>query len=91
MPVHAYNHDGGNCTVIGGYVYRGRAVQAARGRYFFGDYCSGRIWSLRVENGKAVDVVRETYDIPELSSFGEDASGELYLLSLSGPVYRLAA
>ena len=63
FPVHAYAHAGApGCTgsITGGYVYRGSAVPAARGRYFFGDYCSGAIWSLRVENGAAVDVRRES-------------------------------
>jgi glucose/arabinose dehydrogenase len=88
-PVHVYEHDSG-CSVTGGYVYRGRAVPAAAGRYFFGDYCSGAVWSLRVANGEATDVTRESFTVPELSSFGEDAAGELYLTSLGGTVYRLA-
>jgi glucose/arabinose dehydrogenase len=89
-PIHVYDHDDG-CSITGGYVYRGKQVASAVGRYFFGDYCNGRVWSLRVSNGKATDVVREPFDVSDLSSFGEDASGELYLLSLNGPVYRLAA
>jgi glucose/arabinose dehydrogenase len=89
-PVHVYDHNEG-CSITGGYVYRGKQVASATGRYFFGDYCSGRVWSLRVVNGKATDVTREPFDVPDLSSFGEDARGELYLLSLRGPVYRLAA
>jgi glucose/arabinose dehydrogenase len=88
-PLHVYNHNDG-CSVTGGYVYRGSAVADARGRYFFGDYCSGRVWSLRVENGKANDVVREPFDVEALSSLGEDVNGELYFTSLNGPVYRLA-
>ena len=46
FPIHEYGH-GEGCSVTGGYVYRGSAVPAARGRYFFGDYCSGSVWSLR--------------------------------------------
>jgi glucose/arabinose dehydrogenase len=88
-PIHVYNHDDG-CSITGGYVYRGRAVASAVGRYFFGDYCNGRVWSLVVAGGKATDVQREPFDVAEISSFGEDAAGELYLVSLSGPVYRLA-
>ena len=88
-PIHVYDRDDG-CSITGGYVYRGKKVPTAVGRYFFGDYCSGRIWSLRVAGGKATDVVREPFDVPQISSFGEDAAGELYLLSLTGPVYRLA-
>ena len=57
-PVFEYPHADG-CSVTGGYVYRGKAVRAAVGRYFFGDYCSGTIWSFRIANGKATDVRRE--------------------------------
>ena len=87
FPVHAYDHDAG-CSITGGFVYRGSAVPAARGRYFFGDYCSGAIWSLRMENGAATDVRREPFTIPNLSTFGEDARGELYAVSLEGRIYR---
>jgi hypothetical protein len=88
-PLYVYSHDEG-CSITGGYVYGGKDVASATGRYFYGDYCSGRVWSLRVQNGKATDVTREPFDVEGLSSFGEDASGELYLASLGGPVYRLA-
>jgi glucose/arabinose dehydrogenase len=88
FPVHAYDH-GAGCSITGGFVYRGSAVPAARGRYFFGDYCSGAIWSLRMENGAATDVRREPSTIANLSTFGEDARGELYAASLEGRVYRL--
>jgi glucose/arabinose dehydrogenase len=87
-PVAQYPHDDG-CSVAGGYVYRGRAVTSAAGRYFYGDYCSGRVWSLRLVDGKATDVRAEPIEVPSLSSFGEDAAGELYLVSLDGLVYRL--
>ncbi len=88
MPVAVYSHRFG-CSVTGGYVYRGRAVASARGRYFYGDYCSGIIWSLRTSGGRA-SVRRESIHVDGLSSFGEDAAGELYALSLGGRVYRLA-
>src|SRR5919198_2543580 len=74
-PVHVYDHDGGNCSVTGGYVYRGRAVPTATGRYFFGDYCSGRVWSLRIVDGRATDVRRETFRIKSLTSFGGEVAG----------------
>jgi glucose/arabinose dehydrogenase len=89
-PVHVYSHGDDGCSVTGGYVYRGTAVPGAVGRYFFGDYCSGRVWSLRVVGGKATSVRREPFTVGSLSSFGEDTRGELYLTSLAGPVYRLA-
>jgi glucose/arabinose dehydrogenase len=89
FPVEVYDHDGGSCSVTGGFVYRGSAVPEASGRYFYGDYCSGAVWSLRVEGGGAVDVRREPFNIPGLSSFGEDARGELYATSLQGRVFKL--
>jgi glucose/arabinose dehydrogenase len=62
QPIHAYDRNNG-CSVTGGFVYRGAAVSAARGRYFFGDYCSGRVWSLRVSGGKARGVRLEAFRI----------------------------
>jgi glucose/arabinose dehydrogenase len=88
FPIHVYGR-GDGCSVTGGFVYRGSAVPAARGRYFFGDFCSGSIWSLVVSDGQATGVRRESVRIPNLSSFGEDARGELYATALSGQVYRL--
>jgi glucose/arabinose dehydrogenase len=87
-PISEYTHEFG-CSVTGGFVYRGSDVrQEARGRYFYGDYCSGRIWSVARWNG---EVTRRGQEIrvPELSSFAEDEDGELYLISQGGTIYRL--
>jgi glucose/arabinose dehydrogenase len=89
MPVTQYTHAEG-CSVTGGFVYRGKAVKAYVGRYLYGDYCSGRIWSLEISDGKATSERREAFSVPRLSSFGEDAAGELYAVSQRGTVYRLA-
>jgi glucose/arabinose dehydrogenase len=89
-PVAEYTHVEG-CSITGGFVYRGEAIAAAQGRYFYGDYCSGFIWSLALRNERARDVRKHGIEVNGLSSFGEDAAGELYLLSLTGFVYRLAA
>jgi glucose/arabinose dehydrogenase len=89
-PVSVYNHSEGSCSVTGGYVYRGRAVAAATGRYFFGDYCSGIVWSLKIANGRATDVRREPFRVASLTSFGEDVSGETYLATGTGKIYKLA-
>jgi glucose/arabinose dehydrogenase len=91
FPVWQYPHDGsGACSVTGGYVYRGSAVPAAAGRYFFGDYCSGRVFSFPVgPRGRASAVRREPFDVQGLSSFGEDGHGELYATSLNGALYKL--
>jgi hypothetical protein len=76
--------------VIGGYVYRGSAVPAAVGRYFFGDYCSGSIWSLRMQGGAVVDVRREPFSVSTVTTFGQDVSGELYFGTGNGDVFMLA-
>jgi glucose/arabinose dehydrogenase len=88
-PVFEYTHDGGSCTVIGGFVYRGKARPSLRGRYILGDYCSGNIWSLEIRGGEAKGVRREQFRIAGLTSFGEDAAGELYATDGS-VVYRLS-
>jgi glucose/arabinose dehydrogenase len=89
-PVVEYPHSQG-CSVTGGYVYRGTKVPAAAGRYFYGDYCSGTIWSFVIAGGKATGVRREPFSVKGLSSFGEDAAGELYLMSVdSGDLFRLS-
>jgi glucose/arabinose dehydrogenase len=88
-PVEVYSHDEG-CSVTGGYVYRGRAIQAAVGRYFYGDYCSGTVWSLRISGGRASDLRREPFTANGLTSFGEDAAGNLYLATASGRIFKLA-
>ena len=89
FPIYEYSHDRG-CTVVGGYVYRGSARKAERGRYVFGDYCSGTIWSLRTTGGKATGVRVEPFKIPSLTSFGENAAGELFATSHEGILYRIS-
>jgi glucose/arabinose dehydrogenase len=89
-PVAEYSH-GNGCSVTGGYVYRGKNVPAAAGRYFYGDYCSGTIWSFKLTGGVARGVRTEPFKLTGLSSFGEDSAGELLLMSVdSGWLYRLA-
>ena len=89
FPVFEYGRDRG-CTVVGGYVYRGRARPSEHGRYLLGDYCSGTIWSFRMSAGEAQDVRVEPIRVGgSLSSFGEDAAGEIYATTLDGVIYRL--
>jgi len=91
FPIAVYSHSQG-CSITGGYVYRGRSILSAHGRYFYGDYCSGTIWSLSTSKGKLVGGVRrEPFKVSSLSSFGEDAAGELYATSLDGTVYKLSS
>ena len=90
LPVAEYPHSLG-CSVTGGYVYRGKAVPAAVGRYFYGDYCTGIVWSFKMSGGKARGLRREPFQMKGLSSFGEDADGELYLMSVDdGSLVQLA-
>ena len=86
-PPMVIRHHGPACTVIGGYVYRG-AVD--RGRYFYGDLCSGTISSFKVgPKGRASAVTNLAGRIRSLTSFGEDGNGELYAVSLDGGLYQL--
>ena len=87
QPVAQYSHSLG-CSISGGYVYRG-ANAALRGRYIYGDYCSGIVWSLKLAGGKATGLRRERFKIEGLTSFGEDTAGELYGVSQGGTIYRL--
>ncbi|HET9325086.1 MAG TPA: PQQ-dependent sugar dehydrogenase [Gaiellaceae bacterium] len=89
FPVATYSLGGSECAVVGGFVYRGRAVPSAVGRYFYGDNCSGAVWTLRIAGGRARGLRRESFSLPGLSSFGEDANGELYAVALGGRVYQL--
>jgi glucose/arabinose dehydrogenase len=93
-PVHQYSHASGGCSVTGGFVYRGARVRSARGRYFFGDYCTGRVSSFVLRNGRRSDLrAHRGLTVPNnISSFGETSSGELLLVSHNGGrVYRLGA
>jgi glucose/arabinose dehydrogenase len=89
-PVIEYGRAGGACTVIGGFVYRGRRIGGLRGAYLYGDYCAGWVRAARVRDGKVAEQRDLGLSVPGLSSFGTDAAGELYALSLGGEVYRLA-
>ena len=88
-PVFEYSHSQG-CSVTGGFVYRGRAFPALRGTLLRRRLLLGTVWSMRSANGRRVGLRREPFTLPQLTSFGEDATGELYLLSDDGSVSRLA-
>jgi hypothetical protein len=90
FPLYEYGRAEGSCTVIGGYVYRGAARPAERGRYVFADYCSGITWSLRVQSGEARDVRRESFRLSGITSFGESAAGEIYATLQDGRILRLS-
>jgi glucose/arabinose dehydrogenase len=88
FPIHEYPRTLG-FSVIGGFVYRGAAFPSLQGRYFFGDWGSGRLWSLRVVDGAATDVREEPVSVPQVTSFGEDGAGELYVTTQDGRVLRV--
>ena len=87
-PVIVRAHSEGNCSITGGVVVRDRSL-SLRGRYVFADFCRGRIESARLTPGRARDVRNTSLKVSSLSSFGEDAQGRVYVVSLEGPVYRI--
>jgi glucose/arabinose dehydrogenase len=91
MPIVEYSHAVGGCSVTGGYVYRGSAYPWLDGVYFFGDYCSGLIWSLARDASGKWEMTQRLDSGLSISSFGEDEPGELYVVDLNGAVYRLKA
>ena len=92
-PVTEYDHDdGAHCSVIGGQVYRGSRAPGLTGRYVYGDFCSGVLWSLQPEpDGEVRDVRVERAKVPQITHIGTDAEGELLFTSASGSVYRVRA
>ena len=89
FPVAQYDH-GRGCSITGGYVYRGSARRSERGRYVYGDYCSGTVWSFRISQGTATGLRVEPFRIDSLTSFGENAAGELFAVSGDGTIYRIS-
>ena len=92
LPVLDYPHADGACSVTGGYVYRGVASPSLRGTYFYGDFCAGFVKSFRYQNNLATDRMDWPSLNPpggQISSFGEDALGELYVVTLGGSLFRI--
>lgn len=88
-PIYEYDHTQG-CSVTGGFAYRGQALPEWQGIYFFGDYCSGKVWGLLQQDGHWQ--TRLLFETPHnISSFGQDDAGEIYLLDhRAGKVLKLA-
>jgi len=91
-PFVEYSHSEG-CSVTGGYVYRGCAVPDLNGTYFYGDYCQGTIWSLNYDGSTVTDFQDRTAELGlgsiQVSSFGEDWNGELYIVHYGGTIYKI--
>ncbi len=91
LPILEYTHDGGNCSVTGGYIYRGLSIPDLYGRYVYGDYCSGNIWAALLQSG-TWSAQLLPIRLLSLTTFGQDASGELYAAtggSANGTLYRI--
>jgi glucose/arabinose dehydrogenase len=102
-PAAEYSHDEG-CSITGGYVYRGKALPKLDGRYFYADYCTGLVrsflWTADDSSPTSAGFVRDHWNwkggidrggqLNEISSFGVDHDGELYILKLTGTVFKLA-
>lgn len=91
-PVFEYSHDNGNCSVTGGFVYRGEAIESLQGAYLFADYCAGRLRAIRLaDDGTLEQELDLGVDVERPVSFAEDAQGEAYVLSQDGNIVRLTA
>jgi hypothetical protein len=102
LPVYEYSH-GSGCSITGGYVYRGAAIPSLVGTYFFADYCTNKIWSFRYIGGSVTEFTDRTAElapggglsIASIAGFGEDGSGELYIVdrgtATTGEVYKVVS
>ncbi len=97
MPIDEYGHNLG-CAIVGGYVYRGGIIQQLDGTYFYGDYCSARIWSFRYNGISISDSTERTaelapgngHSINGISSFGLDGYNELFIVDYTdGEIYKI--
>lgn len=88
-PVWTLWHRAGYCAITGGFVYRGARISGLRGTYVYSDFCDGTIRGLRVEHGKAIEEGSLGIRAPFVAAFGEDARGELYVLSHERGLLRL--
>lgn len=89
FPAYEYDHSGGECSVIGGIIYRGDLYPSLYGRYFFADWCSGKLWTM-VRDGSEWQVDPAGDTVLPLSTFGEDSSGGLYAgIYMDGTIYKM--
>ena len=96
-PAYEYPHSGGRCSVTGGFVYRGCAIPDFQGQYFFADYCAGQIYTGRFSGGTLVNFANRTAELAPgggqsiglITSFGQDARGELYICDSDGELYKI--
>ena len=102
LPIHTYMHPQFGCrSITGGYVYRGSAIPSLQGTYFFADFCTAEIWSFRYDGSNLTEFTDRTAELApsggetlsSISSFGEDASGEMYVIDRgsgsNGEVFKI--
>lgn len=102
LPIHAYGHVGGLCSINGGAVYRGQLIPSLHGAYFFADYCTSRIWSFRYDDESVTDLVERTQELEPvgalgfdfISAIGTDSEGEMYIVDWTptpgaGEIYKI--
>ncbi len=97
IPLHDYTHSGGNCSITGGYVYRGADIPELDGTYFYADFCTGRIWSFKRNGSDVTQLTERTAElrpqtggtINNVTSFGEDDRGEIYIVDKDGEIFKI--
>jgi len=91
QPAYWYTHEGGTCSIIGGFVYRGRRIREIQGQYFYSDYCNSWVRSYTYTSDGTNRSWHQWLDggLGNIVSFGEDAEGELYICSSNGRVYKI--
>ena len=90
LPITEYSHGSGNCSITGGFVYRGTAEPELVGHYVFADFCSGRIWTILSTGGNG-DQVLQADTSEQITSFGESDDGELFAVTIDGKLFRVLA
>jgi len=99
LPIQTYGHGTGKCSITGGFVYRGDAIPDLSGTYFYGDYCTAQLWSLRYDGVAVSEFMERTAELDPPgattiapqgpTSFGEDANGEMYIVDQQGQIFRI--
>jgi glucose/arabinose dehydrogenase len=90
-PIFERSHDGGDCAIIGGYVYRGKPIAPLVGAYVFGDECTGVVRALVQSGGHVVQSAGLGLNVSELTTFGQGPTGGIFAVSRGGSIYVLAA
>jgi hypothetical protein len=89
LPVLQYANAGSNCSITGGYVYRGSELSGIQGHYFYSDFCGGFLRSFRFNNGEPTEGQDWGLDAGSVTSFGQDTAGELYMVNAEGAVLKI--